>query len=219
MLTQKRRAIKASDKQLRFQDILNTALQIFEQKSFQDLTMAELATQTGLAKGTLYLYFKTKEEVFLAVLEQLLDNWFEEVNSRLAKGPITVPELVDLFTEALKRQTSLGRLLAMNNSVLEQNIELERALHYKHYLTTNLNRTGALLEQSLPGLQVAGEGALLLLRTQALLVGLQNLADPPVMIQQLIKSKPELAILDIDFDSQLVQTLTILLQGSVQQYH
>jgi AcrR family transcriptional regulator len=217
MLTQKRRAIKASDKQQRFQDILNTALQIFEQKSFQDLTMAELAAQTGLAKGTLYLYFKTKEEVFLAVLEQLLANWFEEVNARLAKGAITVSELVSLFTQALKRQASLRRLLAMSNSVLEQNIELKRALHYKHYLMTNLNRTGALLEQSLPGLQASGDGALLLLRTQALLVGLQNLADPPAMIQQLIKSKPELAILDIDFDNQLVQTLTLLIQGSVQQ--
>ena len=58
-------------------EILEGARKIFAKKGFADATMDEIAAATGLAKGTLYLYFKSKRDVYLRTLQhgctELLD--------------------------------------------------------------------------------------------------------------------------------------------------
>ena len=67
MIDRRRRAIGDKQKQRRRQAMIDVAWQLFQQSSYQAITMAEVAERAGIAKGTVYLYFKTKEELFLAV--------------------------------------------------------------------------------------------------------------------------------------------------------
>ena len=53
------------------EDILQTATRLFSQKGYRNTAMAELAKLTGVAEGTIFYHFKTKEELFLAILEKL----------------------------------------------------------------------------------------------------------------------------------------------------
>jgi AcrR family transcriptional regulator len=55
--------------QFRCAEILEAARRIFAKKGFADATMDEIAAATGLAKGTLYLYFKSKRDVYLKTLQ------------------------------------------------------------------------------------------------------------------------------------------------------
>ena len=64
-------------------NILDTAWQMFQQTNYTSFTIAEVAKASGLAKGRVYLYFKTKEEVFLSIQEEQLTAWFDEVDSSL----------------------------------------------------------------------------------------------------------------------------------------
>lgn len=49
--------------------ILNASLKLFLQKSFKEVTMKEIVTETGLSKGAFYHYFSSKEQVFEEVLQ------------------------------------------------------------------------------------------------------------------------------------------------------
>ena len=53
------------------EDILHTATRLFSDKGYRNTSIAELAKLTGVAEGTIFYHFKTKEELFLAILEKL----------------------------------------------------------------------------------------------------------------------------------------------------
>ena len=75
----RQRAIRDEQKLERRHNILETAWQMFQQTNYTSVTIAEVAKASGLAKGRVYLYFKTKEEVFLSIQEEQLTAWFDEV--------------------------------------------------------------------------------------------------------------------------------------------
>ena len=51
--------------------ILDGAAWLFSERGFRDASMAELAKKTGVAQGTIFYHFKNKEELFLAILENI----------------------------------------------------------------------------------------------------------------------------------------------------
>ncbi len=61
------------EKQQRRNDILDTARRLFFAQGFRDTTIDDIARDTELARGTIYLYFESKEEIYATVLEEGLD--------------------------------------------------------------------------------------------------------------------------------------------------
>lgn len=61
------------EKQRRRDDILNTARTVFFGKGFRDTTIDDIARAAELSRGTIYLYFESKEEIYATVLEEGLD--------------------------------------------------------------------------------------------------------------------------------------------------
>ncbi len=60
------------ERQMRKDRILDGALQVFKKNGIDGSTMDEIANASGFGKATLYYYFKSKEDVFSAILE---DGW------------------------------------------------------------------------------------------------------------------------------------------------
>jgi AcrR family transcriptional regulator len=58
--------------------ILDGAAWLFSEKGFKDASMAELAEMTGVAQGTIFYHFKNKEELFLAILENIKEEIIRE---------------------------------------------------------------------------------------------------------------------------------------------
>ena len=69
----------------RHQEILEAARRIFARLSYAATNVEEIAKEAGMAKGTVYLYFKSKEEIFAAVLasdlERLVDKTIESMST------------------------------------------------------------------------------------------------------------------------------------------
>lgn len=65
----------------RHESIITEATNLFYEKSYHDVTMDEIAEASGVAKGTLYLYFPSKEKLYLEILESS----FEAIESLLQK--------------------------------------------------------------------------------------------------------------------------------------
>ena len=67
------------ERQMRKDRILNGALSVFKAKGLDGATMDEIASNSGFGKATLYYYFKSKEDVFSAILEDgWIKNYFTE---------------------------------------------------------------------------------------------------------------------------------------------
>ncbi len=65
--------------------ILKTALKLFLQKNFKEVTMQEIVKETGLSKGAFYHYFLNKEQVFLEAVETFY--FVEDINNDYSKLP------------------------------------------------------------------------------------------------------------------------------------
>ncbi|MBI5959619.1 MAG: TetR family transcriptional regulator, partial [Chloroflexi bacterium] len=187
-------------------------------RDYPAINISEIAAAAGLAKGTVYLYFRTKEELFLAVLEQQLGAWLDVVNAGLAPfaGPDPISGVADLLSRTLDQQPALIRLLAITHVILEQNIDLDTALQFKHFLLDRLWQTGILLETCLTFLD-QGEGIRVLLRCYALLLGVQQLAHPSPAAAQALEADLRLAVFKIDFAREFSAGISALLHGAKVQ--
>lgn len=76
--------------------ILNATEELLKTKSLSDISLAEIANHAGIAKGTLYYHYKNKEEILFALMDQYLE---EQWNN-----------LLD-WTSDRSKDTSLPRLL------------------------------------------------------------------------------------------------------------
>ena len=93
----RQRAIQAEDKQERHEAILDAAERLLARGGDRSVSVAEVADEAGLAKGTVYLYFPGKEELLLAVHERAIDGFFRDVIERVeGSAPLTVDDMLQL---------------------------------------------------------------------------------------------------------------------------
>jgi AcrR family transcriptional regulator len=207
------RARREEDKEARRRQLLEAALGLYTATSYDEVKMADVAERSGLAKGTVFLYFPTKEALFLALLEELLFAWFERLEAGLARGEgrWTGARVARTVAESLEGEEPLTRLLARLQTVLEQNVTREQASGFKERLLAALARAGARVEQRLPFLQ-PGEGGRFFLHVHALVTGLRQMADVAPVVREVLEA-PHMAPLRVDFTAELTLALTTLLRG------
>ena len=209
----KRRARADADKQSRRRDLLRAAAAAFVDQSYAAVTVAEIARGAGLAKGTVYLYFETKEELFLQLVLEQLGEWFDEVERELtAEAALLEPdEMARLLVRTLARREQLTRLLALLHVVLEQNIPAPVALAFKRELMDRTARAAAVLERRFLDFE-PGDGVRVLLHMHAATVGLRQMANPSPELAAVLAG-PELSPLRIDFAAALQDHVAALLRG------
>ena len=82
------------DKEARRHAILDAAEKLFLKHPERMASVAEVATAAGLAKGTVYLYFPSKEEMLLALHERHVAHFFTELMQKLAeRGPLDFDDI------------------------------------------------------------------------------------------------------------------------------
>lgn len=206
------RARSAGDKQERRAHILATARELWDEHTFSSFTMAGVAARSGLAKGTLYLYFATKEELLLALLEAELERWFAALDAALAaEGPWDAARAADAICAAVEAQATLVRLLPIAASILEHNIPPATARAYKTGLLAHSTRSGQGLERRLPFL-AAGDGMWVLQQVYALIVGLGQMADPAPIVDEVLADEA-LAPLRVAFAPNFRRAILAMMLG------
>src|SRR5262245_27050592 len=84
-------------KQARPGDITAAALQVFAEKGFAGARMEEIARRAGISKGTLYLYFATKEAMFRAVVRDVVVPNVEGIRTAFQATDMPFGEMVRAF--------------------------------------------------------------------------------------------------------------------------
>ena len=75
---------QSEEREARKQRILKGALEVFKASSLEGATMDQIAQNSGFGKATLYYYFKSKEDVFSAILEDGWKNIWESLEPIIA---------------------------------------------------------------------------------------------------------------------------------------
>ena len=165
------RARSALEKTRRRDDILRAAERLWLSTSYTDLSMNQVAREARLAKGTLYLYFDTKEELFLALLHEYLQHWFGRLNDLLStRRPQTPREVSATLIDALQDQDHLRRLLLLLTTVLRSHLAPEVEANFRR-------ETQQMLQQAATALPYSPEvNRQILKHCYALSVGWQQMA-------------------------------------------
>ena len=142
------RARSDDAKQARRQFILATADHLLRHEGFDAFTMNKLAAAVDVAKGTLYLYFTTREELVLALYTDLHDAWIEQF--LIAEKQIVAPNYADLcncFYQSFVADPLLVDLAARATSGLEPHVPLAAWVAAKQAQSRAAKRLGGMFCQ------------------------------------------------------------------------
>ncbi len=206
------RAIAPEDKSQRRAAIVRAADELLRKDAAATFSVEEVARRAGLAKGTVYLYFGTREEALLAVHEKHTRELFDVLERSLAAPEVDGRRVVRDGLAYLRTHPEFYPLAGNCRSMLDTNIGTEAALAFKLGVAQRLDPLGRRIEELNLGL-APGEGVALLMNCYALITGLWQLADPPLSLRS-VMHRPEMAIFRIDFERQLETALLDLWESA-----
>jgi AcrR family transcriptional regulator len=82
--------------------ILEAALKVFTKLGFQQARMDDIVEESGLSKGSLYWYFKNKDDIIYSTLERMLDNELKEVDKLVEQDKPTRELLMEAIEITIK---------------------------------------------------------------------------------------------------------------------
>ena len=135
----------------RREEIVNACEKLYQTMSFKDITLKEIGKVTTFTRTSIYNYFQTKEEIFLALFEREYDRWNEELKEILDENEVlTRGQLADKIAVSLANREQLLKLLAMNNYDMEANSRPEQLVTFKVAYGKSMKGVSGLLEKFCP---------------------------------------------------------------------
>ncbi len=105
---------KEREKERRKEEILDAAQRVFVEKGLMTATVDDIAAAAELSKGTLYLYFESKEDIYIALMMRglrLLYTTFNEIISGETSTVRILHEMGEAYTEFFNTQRNYFRML------------------------------------------------------------------------------------------------------------
>lgn len=117
---------------LRKEEIIKACTDLYDKYNFKDITIKLISEQTTFSRPSIYNYFETKEEIFLALFQKEYEKWQDEVDAiRNNNESLTKDEFAEKLTHTLEDKERLLKLLSMNMYDLEENSRIERLTEFK----------------------------------------------------------------------------------------
>lgn len=113
-------------------EILEAAFAVFAEKGFAAAKLDEIARRAGVSKGALYLYFETKEDIFRAVVGQVIAPNIGAVRAIAAAHPGPFPDLIRAiaaYIAGIAPASPLGAIVKMVIGEARNFPELARVWH------------------------------------------------------------------------------------------
>lgn len=209
------RARDAEDKELRRSAILDAAERLLIAHPDRMANMAEVAQAAGLAKGTMYLYFPSKEELLLALHERHVLQFFADLDALLlGAASVSIDDILKITQRRIVDLPTFLPLASICLGTMQKAIPAEAQLKFHLRIGELVNATGPRIEQHFPALR-SGVGATLLMHSYALIVGLWQMLQSNGCLPQQFLDQPELKVFVRDYRTDLDVALRALWQGHI----
>jgi AcrR family transcriptional regulator len=208
----KARAIHAEDKEERRHTILDAAERLLLAHTQRIASVDEVAAEAGLAKGTVYLYFPSKEELLLAIHDRNSERFFDALLHLLEeKKSVDFDDLFLLVRKYMIDAPGFLPLAALCFGLMEKSVPVEAAATHKERIGNRLQTASVGLERQFPRLG-EGQGVALLMHSYALIVGLWQMIHPSPL-REALADVPACDMFHRDYAVELESGLRRLWEG------
>ena len=140
----------------RKREIISACEKLYQTMSFKEITLKDIGNETSFSRPTIYNYFQTKEEIFLALFELEYERWNEDLEGIMKKyESLTRQELASQLAYSLERREQLLKLLSMNNFDMEENSRQELLVSFKAAYGKSMDHVRSILDRFCPGMSHA----------------------------------------------------------------
>lgn len=137
----------------RKEEIINACAYLYETMSFKDITMQDIGARTSFTRTSIYNYFQTKEEIFLALLQREHESWVTDLREFSRKNPsLSAEAFSDKLARTLERRSCMLKLMSMNIYDMEVNSRLENLVEFKKVYAEAFDAVGRCLEKFSPSM-------------------------------------------------------------------
>ncbi len=137
--------------QARREEIIAACESLYQTMGFREITIKEIADYTSFSRPSIYNYFETKEEIFLALLQKEYERWIADLEAvRSTHGSMTRTEIADALARTLEMRQQLLKLMSMNHYDMEANSRMERLTEFKQAYGNSIRAVDRLLEKFCP---------------------------------------------------------------------
>ena len=135
----------------RREEIIAACKSLYKTKGFKDITIKDIAEETSFTRTSIYNYFETKEEIFLAILQEEYELWVKELDG-LTAGHETMSreELAKALAESVEKRMLLLKIMSMNHYDMEANSRMERLVEFKRAYGASIKAVNCLLKKFCP---------------------------------------------------------------------
>lgn len=96
------------------QAIIDAAVRVFARNGYYQSRVSDIAREAGIASGTIYLYFRTKDEILVTLFREKMAQWVERVRQEIAREPDAISKLrrlIALHFESLESDPDLAEVV------------------------------------------------------------------------------------------------------------
>ena len=204
------RARSSEQKALRRHAVLETAEVYFKEVGYEAFSMAQLAKKSGVAKGTLYLYFKTREELFLTLYEQSLIRW-----SQIFIGSLSSTMTSKAYAQSLYKTTQADGvflpLLIRLEHVIEHNVAIPRLIESKRVF---INQVEAVAAATSTALRLSTAQATEVVKTMGvLLIGATQTDQSPALDDEDLPADVQYLITSFSSEPLFIKNAARIIEG------
>ena len=131
-------------------EIVDACAQLYGTLPFKDITLGAIGAKTSFTRTSIYNYFRTKEEIFLALLQREYVAWTEDLISLANSPALSAEDFASRFADILARRGCMLKLLSMNLYDIEAGSRLENLVEFKRVYNESLKAACACLSAHFP---------------------------------------------------------------------
>ena len=136
-------------------EIISACAKLYETMSFKEITLKEIGEKTSFTRTSIYNYFQTKEEIFLALFQREYELWIRDLEILYQENErMSVNEFAGAVAHTLEKRECLLKLLAMNHYDMEANSRMENLVAFKVAYGNSLRAVSCCLEKFFPLMSV-----------------------------------------------------------------
>ena len=122
--------VKSADE--RKDEIINACEELYQTKSFKEITLKDISEKTTFSRPSIYNYFQTKEEIFLALLKREYERLLKDLEDIYVKNDkLEKQEFAKQIALSIEKREQLLKLLSMNLYDMEENSRMEQLVAFK----------------------------------------------------------------------------------------
>lgn len=132
-------------------EIINACAQLYETRNFKEITLKEIGEKTSFTRTSIYNYFQTKEEIFLALLQQEYEKWIDDLNEMLQNNEtMSAEQFAHGLARSLEKREQLLKLMSMNHYDMESNSRMENLVAFKTVYGNSMRAVTCCLKKFFP---------------------------------------------------------------------